>query len=638
MAYAVIRQYFHPVIAGDLAVEIVAPGRPKRRIDARTIEQEARRTGNRDTDDPEQRAEALVRAIALAKWGHGHRTGPMEADGRRKRPAIPEDQARPLRDRYRNGERLAFRVGVTVAGRRNRFRVFIERDDTLTGGHDYFVRGHLHIPRMDYLVRHRARALVVVDNRSDLGHLLRDAEGPSHEKWRADAPRLKEKGWPAAAERVREVQHAAARILDALAEKPAEVQRDALSDLFPRNTGTRAGAGGGAGTPPRPDTPPAPNPLGIRKVRSGFELAPSGTDDLVGSAFAVRMAYDVARGTTNTAFSRFDRGLRAGCPDFSLGNGRLAVDSNQCEVAVKSENEVHIRVGGPDFSFSVNRLRRPRRCGQGHAPRTGGGGHRSGRGGTVIRRFNSTGRVAIPRSNAAVTLRRIEQVGEGTPVGDPTAGVVKTRWSFNLKLDLDRFRFPADARIRVEAWRGTASQRWDWGTVGRPAPPDETGRILKDVPETSLFRVSVIEAGDTGLLLGLADRLRPKLPVESLLPLVSADLGGEVWRFDYGRGDDLVVLKVNEGPPDFSRAVRTDPGFRALVMPQVLRSILERALLVDREDPGSRRVGGRRGSTSPGTSCPDGSRRLWIAMPRTTGSRRPIAGSTMSSKRFRPTG
>lgn len=353
LAYAVIRQYFHPVIAGDLVVEIVAPGRPERRIDAKSIEHEARRAGNRETDDPEQRVEALVRAIALARWGHGHRTGPIEVDGRRKRPAIPEDLAEPLRDRYRSGERLAFRVGVAVAGRRNRFRVFIERDDTLPGGHDYFVRGHLHIPRMDYLVRHRARALVVVDNRSDLGHLLRDAEGPSHEKWRADAPRLKEKGWPAAAERVREVQHAAARILDALAEKPAEVQRDALSDLFPGNTGTRAGAGGGAGTPPRPDTPPAPNPLGIRNVRSGFELAPSGTDDLVGSAFAVRMAYDVARGTTNTAFSRFDRGLRAGCPDFSLGNGRLAVDSNQCEVAVKSENEVHIRVGGPDFSFSV---------------------------------------------------------------------------------------------------------------------------------------------------------------------------------------------------------------------------------------------------------------------------------------------
>ena len=97
--------------------------------------------------------------------------------------------------------------------------------------------------------------------------------------------------------------------------------------------------------------------------------------------------------------------------------------------------------------------------------------------------------------------------------------------------------------------------------------------------------MSVIEAADSGLLLGLADRLRPKLPVESLLPLVSADLGAEVWRLDYGQGDDQVVLKVNDGLPDFSRAVRRDPVFRALVMPQVLRSILERALLVDREDP-----------------------------------------------------
>ena len=353
LAYAVIRQYFHPIIAGDLVVEIAAPGQPTRLIDAGTIEQEAYRTGNRDTDDPEQRAEALVAVIALAKWGRHQLTGLIDADGRRKKPAVPPDQTERLRERYRGDERLAFRVGVTVAGKRNHFRVLMERDDRLPSGHDYFVRGHLHIPQMDYLARHRARALVVVDNKSDLGHLLRDAEGPSHEKWRADAPRLREKGWPAAAERVREVQNAAARILDALAEKPAEVQRDALSDLFPGNAGTRPGPGGGGGPRPRPDTPSAPNPLGIRKVRGGFELVPSGTDDLVGSAFQVRMAYDVARGTTNTAFSRFDRGLRDGCPDFSLENGQLAVASNQCEVVVKSENEVYIHVDGPDFSFGV---------------------------------------------------------------------------------------------------------------------------------------------------------------------------------------------------------------------------------------------------------------------------------------------
>ena len=201
----------------------------------------------------------------------------------------------------------------------------------------------------------------------------------------------------------------------------------------------------------------------------------------------------------------------------------------------------------------------------------------------MIRRFNSTGRVSIPRSRVDVTLRRLEGNGRKAPQNGQSNQ--DTRWFFDLELDLGGFGFPADARLRVEAWRGNAFQRWDWGTVGAPAKLGESSRTLRDVPETCQFRISVIAADDSGRLLGLADKLRPKLPVESLLPLVPADLGSEVWRLDYGEGDDMVVLKVNRDLPDFSKAVRSDLVFRALVMPQVLRSILERALLIDREDP-----------------------------------------------------
>ena len=154
---------------------------PERTINASTIADEARRTGNGATDDPEQRAEALVRVIALAKWGLQQTGGLIDADGRRTKPVIAADKVEVLRGRYQEGERLAFRVTCRVRGKPNTFRVFLERDDNLTVGHDYYVRGHLHIPRMDYLTRHGARALVVVDNTSDLGHLLRDSEGPSHE-------------------------------------------------------------------------------------------------------------------------------------------------------------------------------------------------------------------------------------------------------------------------------------------------------------------------------------------------------------------------------------------------------------------------------------------------------------------------
>ncbi|WP_419941173.1 hypothetical protein [Candidatus Palauibacter sp.] len=352
LARAVIRQYFHPIIAGDLVVEIASPDEPGRRIDAATIVDEAHRTGDGAEDDPEQRAAALIRVIELDKWGQRQEDGLVEADARRSKPAIAPDQVESLRARYREGRRLAFRVWSKVGGKANSFKVFLEGDDSLAGGHDYYVRGHLQIPQMDYLTRHHARALIVVDNTSDLGHLLRDAEGPAHEKWRADAPRLKEKGWPAAAERVREVQNAAARILEALAEKPADVRRDALSDLFPGDTGGRRGPGPGR---PRPPPVPPENRFSLRidRVPGGFRLKPAGNADPSGRTFAVRMAYDVARGTTKTAFSRFDAGFRAGYPDFSLRNGQLHMQSEDCEADVRSENELHLRVRGPDFSLGV---------------------------------------------------------------------------------------------------------------------------------------------------------------------------------------------------------------------------------------------------------------------------------------------
>ena len=65
------------------------------------------------------------------------------------------------------------------------------------------------------------------------------------------------------------------------------------------------------------------------------------------------MAYDVVRGTTRTAFSRFDKGLKAGHPDFSLKDGQLRLRSDGCEADARSENELHLRVQEPDFSLGV---------------------------------------------------------------------------------------------------------------------------------------------------------------------------------------------------------------------------------------------------------------------------------------------
>ena len=357
LAWAVITQYFWPVVAGDLVVEIVAAGARTRTIDAETIGWEVHRCGAASADSGEEAAGPMARAIELAAWGAAApKAGDVEAVAARKKPAVPPGEVHDVRKRYERGERLAFSVRTKVGGVLSSFRVFLEKDDALSKGHDYYVRGHLHVPGMDFLHNFQARALTLVDNRSMLGHLLRDSEGPAHDKWNAYARRLKDKGWPAAAERVREAQRAAERILLQLAAKPEEKQRDALADLFPSKItgrGGRTSGGKALGDGDRLDGAQAKPVPRVRRVQGGIALTTEATDGLAGTTWTVRVAYDVARGTARTAFSRFASGVKSGSPDFSLREDRLSVERAGCTVEVVADNELRVVVTKPAISLAV---------------------------------------------------------------------------------------------------------------------------------------------------------------------------------------------------------------------------------------------------------------------------------------------
>lgn len=190
----------------------------------------------------------------------------------------------------------------------------------------------------------------------------------------------------------------------------------------------------------------------------------------------------------------------------------------------------------------------------------------------MIRRLNSTGRKQIAHADATVRLRAAENT-------EPQI--------FDLDLQLDDYGFPPDARVRVEAWRSNAVQRWDFGTVGalRPLPDEE--RRMRDVPQSSQFRVMVVAGDGSGRLLGHLPSIRPILPQKSLLPVREVDDGelrGEVWRIDFG-DEDLPELLLNNSVGSISEIVRSDKDFRSLVMPAVLRNILVHALISERVDP-----------------------------------------------------
>ena len=366
VARTVITQFFLPIVRGDLTVEIGAPGLRKRIISSDTIAQEVAYipTASSEEAHDEESPDSLARVIRLAQWAvevdqGAHIKLPVPT---RSNDTLDSLDLVNLRELYERGERLAFEFETRVQRRGSShrtatsFQLYAERAEELSSGHDYFVRGHLSIPRMDYITRYKARVLVTVDGESELAHLLRDSEGPAHILWDPREQRLKD-NWIGGFNRVQEVRRAAVLLLQRLVERPDERQYDALADLFPAdpaNIRGRTPSGRRGGSMSSPNPPPRPvAPLNVRRTESGFSLVASQGQDLVGSEWTLRFAYDVVRGN---AFSVFERGVRQGTPDFSIGPGQVELHQRSADVEHLGENAVRFLVLSSDVRLDVRGL------------------------------------------------------------------------------------------------------------------------------------------------------------------------------------------------------------------------------------------------------------------------------------------
>lgn len=350
---AVLTQYFLAVVRGILEVEIIHPEDGTRRIDARSIMDDVRNIAESDRDD--ESSESLGGAIKLARWALDQDAGAhVELPALRLADALRQcADINELRNRYDGGERLAFCLTMDVNRRQHRrhpatptdYRIYLERDDGLEKGHDYFMRGPLRIPHMDHLKAQKARALVLVGDDSELGHMLRDAEGPAHESWDPHALRLKER-WIGGYRRVQAVRRAAVDLLKGLQQRPNERQLDALADIFPGEPGQI-----GRGTSSKPGRNNSPLPLSgsrppthlrVESPMGAFVVKASRSaerDDVVDKGWNVRFAYDTVRGNPFTVFAA---GARQGAADFSLeADGGLLLEHERCKINVLGPNTLH---------------------------------------------------------------------------------------------------------------------------------------------------------------------------------------------------------------------------------------------------------------------------------------------------------
>lgn len=367
MLAAIVHNYFYPIISRRLEVTLdEGDGSPPIEITADTIhkaldEANLEESGERSPEAYRSLFRMTQQCLQLPKRDYiDVSIADIANIGDEGRLNIAD-----LRRKYNAYELLALRVSTDVqrkngALEKSEFRLYAQRDDSLTEGHDYYVRGTLSISDMNFLGQTRARTLLVVDDSEPLAAMLRDSEPPAHTSWRPQTTRVTEH-WIAAPRRIANVRRAPLALLRALDTPADSIQKDAFADIFsysppPVQSNSRGGRrrNGGALTP----IPQKRRTFEVRDTQggAGFRVSLASAAAAPPEYARLQAAYDVPRGNPLARYQPTDFRLR--------GNGALPVYIEGGSIDADREakgNEMYFSIHDPKrFGISVQGFDRNR--------------------------------------------------------------------------------------------------------------------------------------------------------------------------------------------------------------------------------------------------------------------------------------
>jgi len=360
--------FFHPMLAGDLVVEIdTAAGRT--RLDAHTLPEVLA------SQEGVWAAEKLA-VIELARWWRqrkgepdGILAPPLVNRAQKWMPgAVPAEVIGILSPKLMARERFAVRVPMHVLVREadpepTHFDVICEAtdDETTTV---MFIRDGLIIPDVRPTKRTRGmRAIVLVEDDA-LAGFLRDAETPAHTEWTTGTSNFRDK-YKFGAGGIEYVRAAVPELISAL--RAVDTKPDesiALEHFFIEREASKSGRK--RRKKPAVKVPARPKRFRINRLEGGFSMRPPAVVDGEPSddsgeagvtttfepfAVSIRAAYDVRSGSAINAWSSFD---------FDLAKRPITVEHSGVEIRRLEGRQVIAIVSQPEFHVSVRGFDRNR--------------------------------------------------------------------------------------------------------------------------------------------------------------------------------------------------------------------------------------------------------------------------------------
>jgi len=362
MIRSAILHYFYPILRRELIVD-VSGDEGQVSISADSIDKIAESTTWDDTSFPRSQLQHLFdfvrRALAVADEELILLPDPKPSRAPDwKYGRLTDETVAAIKEQFDKQKMLAVRVPITVRPKVGKerstfFDVFIERDATLDGPEDHYIREGITISKICALREKEFRGLVVVSDKP-LSTLLGDSENPSHTEWIEKATKFKQRyDWGPFT--VRFLRNALQRIVSRLLFIPEGRDEDLLKDLFyvqeesleskdPSKGKGKTKTDGNTEEGELDPILPTPKPFEIQKIQGGFRIVREDSESQPPPRISVEVAYEVRRGNP---FRKYDK------LDFQLANKPIRIETVGA-LAGPLNNTIDIVPEGTTFLVEVS--------------------------------------------------------------------------------------------------------------------------------------------------------------------------------------------------------------------------------------------------------------------------------------------
>lgn len=356
-----LKQYFYPIISGNLIVEVVDDdNRINKQINKNTIFELLEEM--KLTADYSKLFKLCLWSLQLPEQDYiTLKKPPVENPSRWQMDWFLNDEIRNLINTkmglFEEGKAVAFKVPVRIkeidgVPQICYFKVFMGKDELLREADAHFVRDGITITGQGKKVGNKfVRAIVVIED-EDLVKLLGLAENPAHTEWQKNSSHFR--GKYEEGDKVIAFIELTVDKLCGLLIKPAEgIDREMMKDIFYIELSDDGNEpdesdddGPGPEPPPRPPQEPRKKlPFILEQEQGGFILKKNPAVDGFTGSVKIATAYMVVKGSPLKGYSKYD---------FDLAKNPLNVVSSGVNNLEYKENRMSFNVNpGSDFLIEV---------------------------------------------------------------------------------------------------------------------------------------------------------------------------------------------------------------------------------------------------------------------------------------------